>query len=235
MIKQKYGSKFFVENYPMCGYKMFEKYYKRLEDQYRFFIVVQHNYYNSTYNTSEVYRSNNSLENIIEQLDNMDFQCATITDFRAKFPQAYKYTYYKINECQYITAHYRLRCDESVQLYKTYPSYRKANKNTKGDGSFYYKSWGKTINQTVMGARISSREIFICYNGWHMFCTKEGKTYAVHMSIASPGYNPPKVKINDTHLDYIKRVIKFMKKDSINGFYDDAIEEIKSSFGIFEN
>lgn len=231
MIKQKYGSKFFVENYPYRGYKMFNKYYKRLEDQYRFFIVVQHNYYNSSYGTSEVYRSNNTLENIIEQLDNMDFQCATITDFRADFPQAYKYTYYKIGDMQYITANYRLRCDESVQMYKSYPSYRKANKDWKKDGNFYYKKWNRTVNNTNMGAWVSDIvEVF--YNGWQISCTKEGETYACHISIASPGYNPPKVKVTEKHLDMIKRVVKFMKKDSIDGFYDDVIEKIKDSFGI---
>ena len=230
MIKQKYGSKFFIESYPMCGYKMFEKYYKRLEDQYRFFIIVQHNYYDSTYSTTDVYRSNNTLENIIEQLDNMNFQCVTITDFRAEFPQAYKYTYYKIGDMQYITAHYMLRNSESVQMYKSYLSYRKANKSYKGDGNFYWKKWNKYTNGTIMEI-FASEHIEVTYDNIKMVCDKNGETYAYQFTLV----NSPKVKINTDHLDKIKKVLKLIEKDNVNGFYDDTIERIKSSFCIFEN
>ena len=227
MIKQKYGSKFFIENYPMCGYKMFEKYYKRLEDQYRFLIVVQHNYYDSTYNTTDVYRSNNSLENIIGQLDNMDFQCATITDFKAEFPNPIEYTYYKIGDMQYITAKYKLRNSDSVQMYKSYPSYRKANKTYKKDGNFYWKTWNKYTKDTKMNV-FASEHIEVTYDNIKMVCDKDNKTYAYQFTLV----DSPKVEINTDHLNKIKRVLKTVEKDNINGFYDDVIERIKNSFGI---
>ena len=137
MIKQKYGIRFFVENYPYVANEMFDKYYKKLEEEYRYFILVEKNYFLG--GKADIYRSNNSLENIIAQLDNMEFQVATITDYQADFPQAYKYTYYKMNDMQYITAHYQLRSSESIMLYKTYPSYDKLCKINKcrKQGEFY--------------------------------------------------------------------------------------------------
>lgn len=229
MIKQKYSSKFFVENYPMCWRKMFNKYYDILKDQYRFMVSISQDFYGVSNNT-EIYRSNNSLEEIIKQLDNTTFQVAYITDFRAEFPKPYKYTYYKMRDMQYITAHYMLRNSESVQMYKSYPSYKVSNKNYKKDGNFYWKKWNKYTKDTKMNV-FASEHIEVTYDNIKMVCDKNGETYAYQFTLV----NSPKVKINTDHLDKIKKILKLVEKDNINGFYDDTIEKIKSSFGIFEN
>ena len=231
MIKQKYGIRFFVENYPYVANEMFVKYYKKLEEEYRYFILVEKNYFLG--GKADIYRSNNSLENIIKQLDNMEFQVATITDYQADFPQAYKYTYYKMNDMQYITAHYQLRSSESVRLYKTYPSYDKLYKINKGrkQGEFYRKVWHKDGSNLHLAAWVSDDMIDLTYGSVKMVYDR-GKTYAYQYSLMGCNIEIPRVEIDGDLRDKIFRIIKAMRKDNIEGFYDDAIERIKCEFGI---
>lgn len=231
MIKQKYGIRFFVENYPYRANKMFDKYYKKLEEEYRYFILVEKNYFLG--GKADVYRSNNSLENIIKQLDNMEFQVATITDYQAEFPQIHKYTYYKMNDMQYITAHYQLRSSESVQLYKTYPSYDKLCKinNNKKQGEFYRKVWHKDNGNLHLAAWVSDDMIDLTYGSVKMVYDR-GKTYAYQYSLMGCNIEIPRVEIDGDLRDKIFRIIKAMRKDNIEGFYDDVIERIKFEFGL---
>ena len=59
-----------------------------------------------------------------------------------------------------------------------------------------------------------------------------GKTYAYQYSLIGCNIDILRVEIDGDLIDKIFRIIKAMRKDNIEGFYDDAIERIKCEFGI---
>ena len=59
-----------------------------------------------------------------------------------------------------------------------------------------------------------------------------GKTYAYQYSLMGCNIEIPRVEIDGDLRDKIFRIIKAMRKDNIEGFYDDVIERIKFEFGL---
>lgn len=210
MIKQKYDYKFFVDNYSYRYDSMFRKYYKMLESKYRYFIIVTKD---CNKHQSEVFRSNSSIEDILLELKDIEFQMAKVIDNYSKFPEVYSYHYNKHFGLQWITETYRLR-SSSLSL-----------RNRSAD-KWYYKYWND--KRYIWSCLVDDDTCQICFKGIYISNYK-GK---IKVGKPVPFSESIELKFDTDTVDKLKRVVKRIQKDNINGFYDDMIERIKNDFGI---
>lgn len=210
IIKQKYDYKFFVDNYNYRYDSMFRKYYKILENEYRWFIIVTKDI--NEY-SSQVFRSNLSIDMIISKLKDMDFQKAEIIDNNSNFPEVYKYTYNKFSGHEWITEDYMLRNGVS--------SLRNATTN-----KWIYKYWAD--EKYIYSCRIDEDICYVYFDGISVSNYKG--TVKVEKYI--PFSDSKELKFDTDIKDKLKKIIKRIKKCNIDGFYDDTIERIKSNFNV---
>lgn len=210
MIEQKYDYKFFAENYWNYD-RMFRNYYKQQEKKFRYFIVVNRDI--NTYTDSKVYRSNDSIEGVLMELKCMEFQTTTIIDTQAEFSQAKKYIYNKFEKNEWICEEYYLRD-------------RLVGRKNATTGKWVFKMWfSKDQLSTIL---IDDDYIHVTYGNIEVNKYKDSDvTFRQYTLVDSP-----KKKVNSDVLDKVRNVIKKVKKDNLNGFYDDVIKKINYEFGL---
>lgn len=212
MIKQKYDYKFFVDNYNYRYDSMFRKYYKTLENKYRWFIIITKDI--NEY-SSRVFRSNLSIDMIISKLKDMDFQKAEIINNKSNFPEVYKYTYNKFSGNKWITEDYMLRNGVS--------SLRNATTN-----KWIHKYW--VDKKYIYSCRIDDDTCYVYFNG--ISVSNHKGTVKVEKYI--PFSDSNELKFDRDIKDKLEKILKRIQKNNVDGFYNDMIERIKSSFGVKE-
>ena len=210
MIKQKYNYKFFVDNYKYCHDSIFKKYYKHQENKYKYFICIEEDI---NINKSIIYRSNEPIEKIINQLNNMSFQRATIRDIQSIFPNMYQYTYCKIGNNKYITKEYKLRGIDAGRI-------NYFNDNT------IYKKWHD--ERYTWSVTYDNNYLWIYFDGINV--TYYNNTIDVYKTILDIG----KIQLN-YNMDIKNRIEKLLKrmiKDNKDNYYTEVITYICDIFNI---
>lgn len=210
IIKQKYDYKFFVDNYNYRYDSMFRKYYKILENEYRWFIIVTKDI--NEY-SSQVFRSNLSIDIIFSKFKDMNFQKAEIIDNKSMFPGVYKYTYNKILDNEWITGDYMLRNGVS--------SLRNMTTN-----KWIYKYWAD--KKYIYSCRIDDDTCDVYFDGISVSNNKG----LVKVEKYIPFSNAKELKFDMGVKDKLEKITKRIQKDNIDGFYDDMIKRIKNNFGV---
>ncbi|MGL4801959.1 MAG: hypothetical protein ACRC18_06810 [Cetobacterium sp.] len=211
MIKQKYNYSFFYDNYKYRHHGMFRNYYKKLDKEYRYFIIPKENI--NKY--SEVaYRSNLDIDQIINELKQLNSQVAYITDKWASFPDVTQYEYINIEGYQDITKIYQNGNGVTKRKYNNELIY------------MYYANYHKN----VMSARIDNSSVQVYYKGYTITSYFEDEI-KVHKSVPlSPGIY---MKYSSSeHKEMVEKVLNKVIKDNVRGFYDELIQSIKEEFRI---
>lgn len=212
MIKQKYNYSFFYDNYKYRHYRMFKNYYKRLEQQYRYFIILKKDI--NRIGTSEVYRSNLSIDELLQVLKGMTFQVAEIQDTQSSFPDPVEYEYIKINDFEQIVKIYRNEQSQTRRFYN-------------GDLIYMYYADYKS---PLVSARMDNKSIQICYNGYEIRKYFDDKDIIVRKTV--PLSTPISIKYTSEHRDLVEKVIKRILRDNREGFYYELVNSVKGEFGI---
>ena len=210
MIKQKYNYKFFVDNYKYRHDSIFKKYYKHQENKYKYFICIEDDI---NINKSIIYRSNGSIEKIIDQLDNMSFQRATIREIQSVFPNVYQYTYDKLGNNKYITKEYKLRGTDAGRI------------NYFNDDTIY-KIWYD--EKYICSVTYDNNYLRIYFDGINV--TYYNNTIDVYKTILDIG--KIQLKYNTDIKDKIEKLLRRMLKDNKNDYYTEVINYICNTFNI---
>lgn len=211
MIKQMYDYKFFVDNYPYRYDSIFRKYYKQQEKKYRYHIKVNRDI--NSHVDFEMFRSNESLDIILSKLKDIAFQVTRIVDFRSEFPEPREYVYNKFEDEEWVTEEYYLR-DNFI------------GNRDKSTDKFFYKVWySKYRNEKCL---IDEDMIQIVYKSIEV---KKYRNEKIKASIFTL-YPSREIKYDFTVTDKLEKIVEKIKRDNINGFYDDMLERIKNDFGL---
>lgn len=209
MDSQKYSYKFFQDNYSYKADNMFRKYYKQQEKKYRYSITVNKDINSNKY--YEMYRSNESSEEIISQISNMDFQVATIRDFRSQFPNATQYKINNIDKLQVVEEYYKSGVLVGRKIL---------------DGEFIFTIWND--NKKAESCRISGEDIYVFYDGISVY--NNNGEIIVHKSITlSQGYD---IKYDSDVRDRLEKILKRIIRDNTSGYYSDMIDQFKIKLGV---
>lgn len=209
MEKQKYDYKFFVDTYSYKYDSMFRKYYKQQEKKYRYFIIIEEDI---NICKSTVYRSNETLEEILLELDEMEFQRAKIIDYISEFPNPKEYVYNKFQGDEWVTEEYYLRN-------------RFTGRRNKTSDTWVYKIWHD--RKYIYSCTMDDDLISVYYDGIEV-SKYNGRNIKVEKYL--PLSKPKTLNFDRDVTDKLRFIIKRIQKDNINGFYDDMIEKIKNNF-----
>lgn len=217
MFRQKYDYNFFYNNYKYSHYSMFKRYYRALEERYRYFILLKENI-NLT-GQAKVYRSNLNIDELIDELKDMKFQVVEIHDVWSRFPEPTEYEYSKITDLngkshEYLTKIYKNKHSQTKRYYDDELIY------------MYYSDYSKY----VCAARLDHDSIYISYKGYNIVKYFNHKDILVKRTV--PLSNPIILRYDTEHKEMVKKVLNKILKDNINGSYNELIESIENEFKI---
>lgn len=211
MIKQKYNYSFFYDNYKYRHHNMFRNYYDKLEKQYKYFILAKRDI---NKHDVDVYRSNKNIDDILKEIDSMDYMSVEIQCVQNKFPEVAKYLYIHVDDFKQVTKIYQNNLSETRRM---------------NNDELIWMRYANYNKHTATALIDNSGYIRISYNGYTIAYRKENGI-TVHKSVPlSPGMH---MKYNSDHKEMVEKVLKRILKDNINGFYDEMISKIKNGFGI---
>lgn len=211
MEKQKYDYKFFTDNYSYRYDSIFRKYYKQQENKFRYFIIIEGDI---NVCKSTVYRCNETLEDILSELENIKFQRAKIVDHRSEFPEPREYIYNKFQNNEWITEEYYLRN-------------RFTGRRNRTSDTWVYKIWND--KKYIYSCIVDDNYISIYYDG---IIVRKYRDNDIEVNKYVAFSESIKLKFDRDVTDKLKVIMKRIQQDNIDGFYDDMIEKIKNDFGI---
>lgn len=211
MIKQKYKYRFFYDNYKYTYISMAKRYNKMQDKKYRYFIKVDRDINSHSEGTYEIYRSNNNIDEILQELDLMSFVVAEIVDNWSKFPQVSQYIYLKNVSFKQIVKTYKHGHSETRKLM---------------DDTVLYSYWA-SYEKTVMSVNLSENIEVACGN--YRFTSSNDR---IEVRRLVPLSDSVKMKYNSDHRDMIEKVLKKLNRDNLEGFYDEMICKVRENFGI---
>ncbi|HFL3696577.1 TPA: hypothetical protein ACG3QY_001687 [Clostridioides difficile] len=208
IVKQKYNAKFFYDNYSNTYPAIFNKYIKKVQGDFRYFITCKKRL--SEFE-DDIYYSNLNISLLIEQFKKEDYLSVTIKDLKKH--DWTSPSMYEILESSTLNS-------KEKKVFEVFENRTRVYRLKKYNGEIIQTSWESKQLGSIL---INKTKIKISYKDYKICCDLD--THELNV------YRNEFIPYDDECKNIIFKLYRELEMENKNDFYRDILDTIKKYFG----